>query len=195
MTMKILSSLILSIALLLSACSQPVTFRSSDITGVDWGRSLSLSDHHGQPRQLADFKGKVIVVFFGYTQCPDVCPTTLLEMREVRKRLGDEGSQVQVLFVTLDPERDSAQLLSDYVTAFDPSFIGLRGDADATAVAAREFKVFYAKQPGSTPDTYGMDHTTGSYVFDPQGRLRLLVRHGEPADSVASDLRKLLAGK
>jgi protein SCO1/2 len=194
-TMKILSTLILSISLLLSACSQPVAFKSSDITGVDWGKTLSLTDHNGKPRQLADFKGQAIVLFFGYTQCPDVCPTTLLAMRDVLKRLGDSASRVQVLFVTLDPERDSAQLLSGYVTAFDPSFIGLRGDDDATAVAAKEFKVFYAKQAGSTPATYSMDHSTGSYIFDPQGRLRLLVRHGEPADSVASDIKQLLDGQ
>ncbi|MCB1967335.1 SCO family protein [Accumulibacter sp.] len=194
--MKILSTLILSITLLLAACSPPpVSFKSSDITGVDWGRRLSLTDHNGQARQLADFKGKVVVLFFGYTQCPDVCPTTLLAMREVQKRLGERGSHVQVLFVTLDPERDTAQLLARYVTAFDPSFIGLRGDTAATAAAAREFKVFYSKQAGSEPGTYGIDHTTGSYVFDPQGRLRLLVRHGEPADSVAGDITLLLDGK
>ena len=116
-------------------------------------------------------------------------------MRDVLKRLGDDASRVQVLFVTLDPQRDSAQLLSGYVTAFDPGFIGLRGDDAATAAAAKEFKVFYAKQAGSAPDTYAMDHSTGSYVFDPQGRLRLLVRHGEPADSVAADIKLLLAGK
>lgn len=193
--MKILSTLILSITLLLAACSQPVTFKSSDVTGVDWGKTLSLTDHSGKPRQLVDFKGKVIVLFFGYTQCPDVCPTTLLAMRDVLQRLGDGASRVQVLFVTLDPERDTAQLLSGYVTAFDPSFIGLRGDAAATAAAAKEFKVFYARQAGSAPGTYSMDHSTGSYIFDPQGRLRLLVRHGEPADSVASDIKLLLNGK
>jgi protein SCO1/2 len=194
-TMKILSTLILSITLLLSACSQPVAFKSSDITGVDWGKTLSLTDHNGKPRQLADFKGQAIVLFFGYTQCPDVCPTTLLAMRDVLKRLGDSASRVQVLFVTLDPERDTAQLLSGYVTAFDPSFIGLRGDDAATAVAAKEFKVFSVKQAGSTPDTYSIDHSTGSYVFDPQGKLRLLVRHGEPADSVAADIKRLLDGQ
>jgi len=193
--MKILSTLILSITLLLAACSQPVAFKSSDITGVDWGKTLSLTDHHGKQRQLADFKGKAIVLFFGYTQCPDVCPTTLLAMREVQKRLGDDASRLQVLFVTVDPERDSAQLLSEYVTAFDPSFIGLRGDAAATAAAAKEFKVFYKKHAGSTPDTYGVDHSTGSYIFDPQGRLRLLVRHGEPAESVAADIKLLLDGQ
>ena len=194
--MKILSTLILSITLLLAACSPPpVSFKSSDITGVDWGRRLSLTDHNGQARQLADFKGKVVVLFFGYTQCPDVCPTTLLAMREVQKRLGERGSRVQVLFVTLDPERDTAQLLARYVTAFDPSFIGLRGDEATTTAVARDFKVFFAKQAGRTPDSYTLDHSTGSFVFDPQGRLRLLVRHGERPDSIAADLRLLLAGK
>ncbi|WP_313951496.1 SCO family protein [Accumulibacter sp.] len=192
--MKILSTLILSFTLLLAACSQPVVFRSTDITGVDWGKNLALTDHNGQPRQLADFKGKAIIVFFGYTQCPDVCPTTLLAMREALSRLGEDAKRVQVLFVTLDPTRDTAQLLSEYVTAFDPGFIGLHGDQAAIAAAAKEFKVFYAKQAGSTPDSYTIDHSTGSFVFDPQGRLRLLVRHGESPDSVASDLKLLLAG-
>ena len=193
--MKILSTLILSISLLLSACSQPVAFKSSDITGVDWGKTLSLTDHNGKPRQLADFKGKAIVLFFGYTQCPDVCPTTLLAMRDVLKRLGDDASRVQVLFVTLDPQRDSAQLLSGYVTAFDPSFIGLRGDDETIAALARDFKVFYTRQPGTTPDNYSIDHSTASYAYDPQGRLRLLLRHGESPANVAADLKLLLAGK
>lgn len=193
--MKTLSTLILSITLLLAACSQPVVFRSTDITGVDWGKSLALTDHNGEPRQLTDFKGKAILLFFGYTQCPDVCPTTLLAMREALNRLGEDAKRVQVLFVTLDPTRDTAQLLSEYVTAFDPGFIGLHGDEATIAAAAKEFKVFYAKQAGSTPDSYTVDHSTGSFVFDPQGRLRLLVRHGENPDSVASDLKLLLAGK
>ncbi len=193
--MKIFSILILCITLLLSACSQPPSFRSTDISGVDWGKGFSLTDPQGQTRSLADFKGKAVLVFFGYTQCPDVCPTTLSSMREVLKRLGDDAGRVQVVFVTLDPARDTAQVLAEYVSAFHPSFIGLRGDEAATAAAARDFKVFHAKQPGSTPGSYSIDHSTGSYAFDPQGRLRLLVRHGETPDSIAADLKLLLAGK
>ncbi|WP_300335165.1 SCO family protein [Accumulibacter sp.] len=194
--MKILSTLILGLTLLLAACSPaPPAFTSTDISAVDWGKDFALTDHHGQLRHLADFKGKAVIVFFGYTQCPDVCPTTLSSMREVLSRLGDQASRVQVLFVTLDPERDTAQLLSEYVTAFDPSFLGLRGDEAATRAVAKDFKVFYAKQAGRTPDSYTLDHTTGSYVFDPQGRIRLLVRHGELPASVAADVKRLLAGE
>ncbi|WP_291992663.1 SCO family protein [Candidatus Accumulibacter sp. ACC003] len=194
--MKILSTLILALGLLLSGCSPtPHAFKSTDISQVDWGKDFALTDQHGQLRHLADFKGKAVVVFFGYTQCPDVCPTTLSAMREVLSRLGDQASQVQVLFVTLDPDRDTEQLLSQYVSAFDPSFIGLRGDAATTKAVARDFKVFYAKQSGKTPDSYSIDHSTGSFVFDPQGRIRLLVRHGETPASIAADIKLLLAGK
>ena len=194
-TLPTLARLLLLLNLVLAACSGPPGFKSTDITGVEWGKELALTDHHGQPRRLADFKGKAVIVFFGYTQCPDVCPTTLLSMREVVDRLGSDGQRVQVLFVTLDPSRDTQQLLAEYVTAFNPGFIGLRGDEATTAAAAKEFKVFHAKQPGSTPDSYSIDHSTGSYAFDPQGRLRLLVRHGEAPEHVAADLRLLLAGK
>ena len=193
--MKILSTLLLCLTLLFAGCSQPPSFKSTDISGSDWGKDIALTDHQGQPRRLADFKGKAVVVFFGYTQCPDVCPTTLSSMREVLSRLGDDAGRVQVLFVTLDPARDTAPLLAEYVTAFHPSFIGLHGDQATIAAVARDFKVFYARQPGTTPGSYSIDHSTGSYAFDPQGRLRLLVRHGEPPDNVAADLKLLLAGK
>ena len=180
---------------LLFGCSEPPAFTSTDISGADWGKDFSLTDAQGQPRHLADFKGKAVVVFFGYTQCPDVCPTTLATMREVLTRLGDDASRVQVIFVTLDPARDTSQVLAAYVTAFHPSFIGLRGDDATTAAVAREFKVFYARQAGTTAGSYSIDHTTGSYAFDPQGRLRLLIRHGETPDRIAADLKLLLAGK
>jgi protein SCO1/2 len=193
--MKILSTLLLCLTLLFAGCSQPPSFKSTDISGSDWGKDIALTDHQGQPRRLADFKGKAVVVFFGYTQCPDVCPTTLSSMREVLSRLGDDAGRVQVLFVTLDPARDTAPLLAEYVTAFHPSFIGLYGDEAAIAAVARDFKVFYARQPGTTADSYSIDHSTGSYAFDPQGRLRLLIRYGEAPDNVASDLKLLLAGK
>jgi len=193
--MKILSTLIVCITLLFAGCSQPPTFKSTDISGSDWGKDFALTDPQGQARRLADFKGKAVVVFFGYTQCPDVCPTTLLSMREVLNRLGNDAGRVQVVFVTLDPARDTPQVLAEYVTAFHPSFVGLRGDEATIAAVARDFKVFYAKQAGSTAGTYSLDHSTGSYAYDPEGRLRLLIRYGETPDNVASDLRLLLAGK
>jgi protein SCO1/2 len=185
---------VILLALALAACGPgKPQFNSTDITGADYGKSLQLPDFTGKVRTLADFKGDVVVVFFGYTQCPDVCPTTLAELKDVKARLGDQGKRLQVLFVTVDPERDTPQLLANYVTAFDPTFLGLRGDPDATAKVAKDFKVFYQKVPGKTPDTYSVDHTAGSYVFDPQGRLRLFVRHGQPADKIAADIKTLLA--
>ena len=185
----------LSAAALLAAagCERAApSFRSSDITGTSFGRDFALTDHHGRPRTLADFRGKVVVMFFGYTQCPDVCPTTLSELAEAMRRLGADAARVQVLFVTVDPERDSAELLGHYVPAFEPSFLGLRGDAEALARTAKEFKVVYQKQPGSTPATYTMDHSAGAYVFDPQGRLRLYVSYGAGPDVFAHDIRELL---
>lgn len=195
MNMKTILACILSLGLLLAGCNQPPAFKSTDISGGEWGKDFNLTDHLGQPRKLADFKGKAVVLFFGYTQCPDVCPTTLSSMREVLKLLGDDANRVQVLFATLDPARDTQELLAQYVPQFHPSFIGLRGDEVATAALAKDFKVFYSKQPGSTPSTYTIDHSTGSYAFDPQGRLRLLLRHGEAPANVAADLKLLLAGK
>ena len=193
--MKFISSLILCLALMLSGCSQPVSFKATDISGTEWGKNFSLTDHHGKARQLSDFKGKAVVLFFGYTQCPDVCPTTLTSMRDALGLMGENSSRVQVLFVTLDPARDTTQLLAQYVPMFHPSFIGLSGDEATIAAVAKDFKVFYAKQAGSTPGSYSIDHSTGSYAFDPQGRLRLLLRHGETPDNVAADLKLLLAGK
>lgn len=193
--MKFFSAIALCMTLILSGCSEPVAFKSTDISGADWGKDFNLTDHQGQPRRLSDFKGKAVVLFFGFTQCPDVCPTTLTTMRDVLGKLGPDASRVQVLFVTLDPARDTTQLLAQYVPMFHPSFIGLRGDDASTAALAKDFKVFYAKQPGTTPGSYSIDHSTGSYAFDPQGRLRLLLRHGEIPDNVAADLKLLLAGK
>jgi protein SCO1/2 len=167
-------------------------FRNTDVTGADFGRDFDLTDHTGRRRTLADFRGKVVTVFFGYTQCPDVCPTTLAEMAEVMKLLGERAADVQVLFVTIDPERDTQALLANYVPAFDPRFLGLYGDAAATEKVAKEFKVFYQKVPGSAPGVYTMDHTAGSYVFDRQGRLRLFVKHGQGAEPLAQDIRVLL---
>jgi protein SCO1/2 len=193
--MKFISRLVFCIAVLLAGCSEPVSFKATDISGADWGKDFNLTDHLGQARRLSDFKGKAVVLFFGYTQCPDVCPTTLISMRDAIGLLGPDASRVQVLFATLDPTRDTTELLAQYVPAFHPSFIGLRGDETSIAALAKDFKVFYAKQPGSTPGSYSIDHSTGSYAFDPQGRLRLLLRHGETPANVAADLKLLLAGK
>lgn len=180
---------------LLAACSEPPRFHSTDVTGADWGKEVALTDHNGQARKLADFRGKAVVLFFGYTQCPDICPTTLSGMRDAMSQLGKEAERVQVLFVTVDPERDTQQLLAEYVPWFHPSFLGLWGDMEATATVARDFKVFFVKQPGTTEGSYSIDHAAGSYAFDPQGRLRLVIRHGETPENIAADLRLLLAGK
>jgi protein SCO1/2 len=178
----------------LGACKDPApSFKSTDITGADYGKSLSLTDvGTGRKVSLEDFRGKLVLVFFGFTHCPDVCPTTLLKAAEVKKQLGKDGDKLQVLFVTVDPERDTPEALAKYVPAFDPSFIGLRGDAGETSKAAREFKVFYQKVPNRDGTSYNVDHTAASYVLDTEGRLRLFVRHAQPAEEIVSDLRQLL---
>ena len=181
--------------MLLAACAEPAKFNATDITGVDWGKDFALVDGKGQLRHIADFKGKTVVLFFGYMQCPDVCPTTLSAMRDTLKLMGPDAARVQVLFATLDPARDTPQLLAEFVPWFDPSFIGLWGDEQTIAAVAKDFKVFYAKQPGKEPGSYSIDHSAASYVFDPQGRLRLTVRHGETPERIAADLKQLLAGK
>ena len=168
-------------------------FKNTDITGADFARELSLTDHTGKPRTLADFRVKVIVVFFGYMHCPDVCPTTLAELKSIVAGLGDQGKRVQVLFVTVDPERDTRELLAQYVPAFHPDFLGLYGDKEQLAKTAKEFRVYYQKVPGSRPDNYSMDHTAGSYVFDPSGRIRLLVGNTKTG-TLAADIRTLLKG-
>ncbi|MEO8508024.1 MAG: SCO family protein [Betaproteobacteria bacterium] len=167
-------------------------FKSSDITGSSFGRDFALTDHTGKPRTLADYRGKAVVVFFGYTQCPDVCPTTLSTLAETMKQLGPDAERVQVVFITVDPERDTQALLAQYVPAFDPRFVGLSGDAAATERVAKEFKIIYQKQPGATPSSYTVDHSAGVYVFDPQGRLRLYMSHGQGPDVFAHDLKALL---
>lgn len=185
---------VLLLALKLGGCGarQP-EFKNTDVTGTDCCRDFHLTDHHGRARTLADFRGKAVVMFFGYTQCPDVCPTTMAEMKSAMQQLGADAQRVQVLFVTLDPERDTRELLANYVPAFDPSFLGLYGDSETTAKTAKEFRVFYQKQPGPTPGSYTLDHTAGSYVFDPQGRVRLFVRYGDGGANLVADLRTLLA--
>lgn len=185
-----LASLVAALALAACGPSGP-SFKNVDITGADYGRDFALTDHNGQRRTLADFRGKVVVMFFGYTHCPDVCPTTMLELKQVVQELGEDGRRVQVLFVTVDSERDTPAILAKYVPLFEPSFLGLYGDAAATAKVAKDFRVFYQKVPGSSPDNFTLDHTAGSYVFDPEGRLRLYVRYGQAANLIA-DVRKLL---
>jgi protein SCO1/2 len=200
MMKKLLPALVAACALAVSlaACDklpgqQKVSFQNTDVTGLDYAKGFALTDHTGKPRTLADFKGKAVVVFFGYTQCPDVCPTTMAEMASVMQKLGPLADQVQVLFITLDPERDTQELLANYVPAFDKRFIGLRGTPEQTAKTAKEFKVFYAKVPGTDPGSYTIDHTAGSYVFDRDGRLRLFIRHGQGPDPIVHDLRQLLS--
>jgi protein SCO1/2 len=184
---------VLAAAAILGACGEAApTFNSIDVTGADYARELTLTDHTGRTRTLADFKGKVTVVSFGFINCPDVCPTTLAELKAVKEKLGKDGDRLQVLFVTVDPERDTPELLAKYVPAFDPSFLGLHGDADAIARTAKEFRIYYKKVPGSSPDNYSVDHLAVSYVYDPQGRLRLAVRYGRGADPLVHDVRLLL---
>ena len=176
-------------------CAPPgkPSFKAIDITGAEYARQLSLDDPDGKRRSLSDFKGKVLVVFFGYTQCPDVCPATMTELAEVKRSLGADGARVQGIFVSVDPQRDSAALLKDYVANFGPDLIGLRGTPEQTKEAAREFKVFYSKVPGKTDTSYTVDHTAGSYVFDAKGKVRLFTRYGSGAKALAEDLKILLA--
>ena len=191
--------LLLGAAALLAGCDNKPKAASKpflsavDITGADYGSKMSLPDQNGKVRTMADFKGKVTVVFFGYTQCPDVCPTTMAELAQVKKSLGKDGDRLQGVFITIDPERDTPELLKAYLTAFDPSFIALRGTIEQTAAAAKDFKVYYAKVPSKSADTYTMDHTAGSYVFDEAGRLRLFTKYGGGAEALAADLKNLIA--
>ena len=182
----------------LVACSPAAppkaAFKAIDITGAEYARTLSLPDASGKPRTLADFKGKVTLVFFGFTQCPDVCPTTLAEIAEVKQKLGPDGDRVQAVFVTVDPERDTPEIVGAYVAGFNRDFVALRGSVEQTKAAAKEFKVFFAKVPGKTEGSYTIDHTAGSFVFDPQGRVRLFIRQGGGVESMAGDIKLLLAG-
>jgi protein SCO1/2 len=171
--------------------STSLSLKATDITGADFGLDLQLTDFNGQARKLADFRGKAVVVFFGYTHCPDVCPTTMSELASAMKKLGAEADKVQVLFVTADPERDTPEILKQYVTAFDPRFLGLRGTSEQTAQAAKDFKVLIQKNPGNAAN-YTVDHSSGTYLYDPQGRLRVYVSYGQGADVFAHDIAALL---
>jgi protein SCO1/2 len=189
-----IAALLAALAFVLAGCGgsdgKPA-FKLTDVTGASFGKALELNDHNGQRRTLADFKGKVVALFFGFTHCPDVCPTTLVEMGAVMKELGEDASRVQVLFVTVDPERDTADVLKRYVPAFHPSFLGMTGTADEIARAAKEFKIYYQKQKLASGG-YTMDHSAGTYLLDGEGRLRLFAQYGAGAPALVHDIRLLL---
>jgi len=178
---------------LLGACSEKqVNFSSIDITGADYARDFALTDHNGQARSVKDFAGKVVVMFFGYTQCPDVCPTTMAELVEVKRLLGKDGDRVQGVFVTIDPQRDTPEVLKAYMGNFDPTFLALYTTPENLEKTTKDFKVYYKKVDGKTPTSYTMDHSAGSYVYDTQGKLRLYTRYGTGAAPLAADIKLLL---
>ena len=181
--------------LALTAWEKPAqSFNAIDITGADYATGFSLTDHNGQARTLADFKGKVVVIFFGFTQCPDVCPTSMSELAQARQMLGADGDRLQGLFVSIDPERDTPDIMKQYMSSFDPTFLALFAKPDELPEVAKSFKVYYKKVVGSQPDTYTMDHSAGSYIYDPNGKIRLYSRYGSGAQSLADDVKKLLDG-
>jgi protein SCO1 len=191
--MKRRSALIVLSALMAQGCnlSKP-QFSGIDVSGMDYAKDFHLPDQDGRMRSLQEVQGKIVAVFFGYTQCPDVCPTTLTEMREAKRMLGADGDKLQVVFITVDPERDTPQLLKAYMANFDPSFIALRGSPEQLAATAKDFKVYYKKAEGKTPTSYTMDHSAASYVYDTHGRLRVYTRYGSGAQALASDFKLLL---
>ena len=187
-----LSAVTLSV-LGLTACMDPkAAFKGVDITGADYAKELNLPDQNGQLRKIKDFSGKLVVVFFGYTQCPDVCPTTMQELAEVKRLLGPDGDKLQAVFVTVDPERDTTELLKAYVENFDPSFVALRPTPEQLPLIAKEFKIYFKRVEGKTPTSYTMDHSAGSYTFDAQGKVRLFNRYGMGAEALAHDFKLLL---
>lgn len=175
------------------ATKPAASFRGADITGADYAKTLSMPDMNGQPRTLGDFKGKVTVVFFGYTQCPDVCPTTMAELAQVKKALGADGDKLQAVFVSIDPERDTPEILKSYMASFDPNFVALRGTLAQTQATAKEFKVYFAKVPGKAEGSYTMDHSAGAFVFDAKGNVRLFERYGAGAEALTADVKALIA--
>jgi len=182
---------------LLAACSENKeagpAFAGIDITGADYATGFNLTDQNGQPRTLADFKGKVVLVFFGFTQCPDVCPTTLAEIAQVRQALGADGERVQGIFISVDPERDTPAIMKEYMASFDPSFLALNVPLEQLPDVAKSFKIYYKKVEGKTPTSYTMDHSAGTYVYDPQGRIRLYHRYGSGVQGLIADVKQLLA--
>ena len=178
------------------ACSQEEKpqFKSIDLTGADYATGFALADQNGQQRSMKDFAGKVVIVFFGFTQCPDVCPTSMAELAQIKKAMGADGSKLQVVFITVDPERDTPELLKAYMGNFDPTFIALRPTMEQLPQVAKGFKIYYKKVEGRTPGSYSMDHSAGSYVYDPKGNIRLYSRYGNDAQGLTSDFRLLLKG-
>ena len=193
---RVLRTLAATALVPLAACSNDKgpSFQSTDITGADFGHELKLTGHDGKPRALTDFAGRAVVVFFGFTHCPDICPTALAKLSTVVKALGPDGERVQVLLVTVDPERDTAEVLRQYVTAFHPTFLGLTGTPDEVTRVTKEFRVIAEKQPGATPDSYSVDHSSGMFVYDPKGRLRLYMAGNQPTTAIEQDLKLLLGG-
>ena len=181
-------------ALALAACGDnKPAFTGIDITGADYATGFALTDHNGQARTLADFQGKAVVIFFGFTQCPDVCPTSLGELAEARRLLGADGERLQGLFISIDPERDTPEIMKEYMANFDPSFLALYAAPEGLPELAKSYRIYYKKVPGSTPTSYTMDHSAGSYVYDAKGRIRLYHRYGSGAQALANDVKRLLS--
>lgn len=193
LTRRALGAGLAAMALALSGCTEQPSFTGIDITGADYAQGFSLTDHNGQARTLADFKGQAVVVFFGFTQCPDVCPSSLTELAQAKQLLGEQGQRLQGLFISIDPQRDTPEIMKAYMASFDPSFLALYAKPDELPALAKSFKVYYKKVDGPTPTTYTMDHSAGSYVFDPQGRIRLYHRYASGAQALANDIKALLA--
>jgi protein SCO1/2 len=193
LTLSLTLSAVAASVLGLAGCSEPkAAFKGVDITGADYAKELNLPDQNGQVRKIKDFSGKLVVVFFGYTQCPDVCPTTMQELAEVKRLLGADGDKLQAVFVTVDPERDTTELLKAYVENFDASFVALRPTPEQLPLIAKEFKIYFKRVEGKTPTSYTMDHSAGSYTFDTQGKVRLFNRYGMGPEALAHDFKLLL---
>ncbi|MDC1311833.1 SCO family protein [Burkholderiales bacterium] len=188
--------LLMAVVTLLFGCDDRVNnqerFTNTDISGADFARDFELTSHHGERVSLSDFEGKVVILFFGFMRCPDICPTTLTELNGLMNTLGTDAKSVQVLFVTVDPERDNIESLGPYMQVFNPSFLGLWGSKDELEAVAKEFKIIYQKVAGSNPDNYSVDHSAGTYVFDKNGKVRLFVPYGSDADKLLSDVRLLI---
>ena len=183
-------------ALFLAACSlEKPQFKSIDLTGADYAKDFVLPDQNGKTRSVKDFAGKVVVVFFGFTQCPDVCPTSMAELAGIKKSLGADGDKLQAIFISVDPERDTPDILKAYMGNFDPTFLALRPSLEQLPVIGKDFKIYYKKVEGRTATSYSMDHSAGNYIYDPQGRLRLYNRYGSGAEGLTSDIKLLLKGK
>lgn len=187
------ASAAVTLSALLAACGkEEIIFQGSDISGTKLGRDLEMIDGNSQVRHLDDYKGKVVLVFFGFTQCPDVCPTAMAELSQTMELLGDDASKVQVLMISVDPARDTPEILSAYVSAFNPSFVGLTGSSEQLSKTAKSFKAYYAKSPGGSADQYGMDHASSFYLLDQQGEARVLISGNASAQDIAKDIKLLL---